>query len=768
MPEEQKARHFESGAFVAWMLDVDGGYRGGRLREWSFEPVAKIPGGKPSIVGRRSSIDVHLLAENESLPQVTLEPMEDEKVLVRSSVALVVQGYGEPVAKPGERSVVVAYGSVLRAGPLLCAPLYAEQVESIHAGAMTLPFIGGGLEGDSGRESHHEVDPSHQKIAQRMGRNRILLALLLFVVLSALSVGLWLQLRPTIDPRRVLLVFDGWAQATVGPMHEQVERSLRDAGFDVVAQQGRQCSTDVSRVEELTECARSLLAGRIALVRIEVIGERPGLTEETPYLEVRATSSVFALLDEHSIQRQSVTFGGERPGGREAALADFGRDMVGVLSHGLRADLVTDTSAGLEFFTNVPPEQRRRVVQRRRSAERHFGLREAARRMYERSCERADEQVGSDRGPMKQVVVSGSCDEEYPIAVAPDGSWVLAQVETISPYFTFAESSSVRGGQAPERIDLIPADGGARRSLVSAQNFLGFGDVAAEVGKLYIVEKAQSRYGLVEVDIESGERRVVLVVEAPERITSPRVSADGEWVILWYRPRRGAEQVPRLLSTRDGRMRDLPAEVRGVEWVRLALPGRSGPETLLASIVGPLDVTSLEEDELAADPSTPVEELPPLVRFNHVVIIDPATGEVVRRIVDDSRNISTLVGVLGGELLYTLPVDSVSCELVLWNPLNQEQRVRPLTACPTHAVVTGSGIVARAQLSAEGDPANWDDEIVSIDPESGLMTALTANAINDRYVRGVSSARRIAFGRVIPTPHRHIPRAAVLIAEIPR
>lgn len=770
MAKPEYAKQFEIAAEIAWMVDNASGYRGASLREWRYESIGKLPGGRPSLTSRRARLEVQQLAEDERLPPIVIEPLANQRVLVSSEVALVVQEYGESVSRASGGRAEIPYGSVVRAGPLLFAPLYEEQADSVRRGVMTLPFIGGGSEGEAARESETELDPALTEAAKSVSKKRWPIVAALLAVLLIIGVVSYLELRPQIDPRRVLVALSGWDDEATANLQEQLSADLRGAGFEPVLVEPGEAPELGVRAADLEGLARERLAKSVLLVRLEIVEEREGLTPEIPYIVARATGDVFRL-DSPLEQppRQSVTFGGERDASRERTLERLGGDMVRVLSHGLVAALIP-ARAEPSFFDLVPSDDRIRVIENRRAAEDAVKNREGLRRLYEESCDQAVGGLSDDRGPMKIRYHSGPCDEEYPVAMAKDGSYVIVQTETLEPYYPLEIGARVRGAQAPERLELLNLDDDSRRTLVTAQNFLGFAGFAEDVERVFVVEKARMSYGLVEYDIRTSKRRVISVLRAPERFVSPLPSPNGRWMILWYRPNRGAPQRAQLLSSEGGARVPLPENMRSLRWIRWQLPEADQERPLIAAIHRPTEAERF-------DPETGelIAEVRPML-----VLIDPATVSVVFRLTAEEGGIDSFIGAHEGALYYTLQelhdeegLQVSRCVLRRFAPRDEEEQltstvIESLPSCPRNLTFAGDGrIVGRVRASIGDDDRSANDrELLSIDLRTGAARQLTANAIDERYLVTGSATTRIAFGRVLPTHYPHIPRAAFMTADI--
>ncbi len=146
----RKLRIFEPDSYIAYRFDQELGYRDSADREWRFVPIEDLRESTSRF--RRQVVHLENLAPSSmSVPSLRLEPGPDEgEVRFSSTSPLSIHPYGDTSSRMVGREVDLRDGSVVRAGSLLVAPLYAEQVESTQDGLLTLPSIGrGGVSNDS-------------------------------------------------------------------------------------------------------------------------------------------------------------------------------------------------------------------------------------------------------------------------------------------------------------------------------------------------------------------------------------------------------------------------------------------------------------------------------------------------------------------------------------------------------------------------------------------------------------------------------------------
>jgi hypothetical protein len=425
------------------------------------------------------------------------------------------------------------------------------------------------------------------------------------------------------------------------------------------------------------------------------------------------------------------------------------------------AELV-DSNAHPGFYDRVPTEKRHDVMAARQMAEDQARERVSVKRRYVESCERALAHLEADRSKIPTLsarTVSNTCGHEYPIGLADDGSYAVVQVETKETYFTLSVPSRVRAIPSPERIEVVPLDGGERRTLATASDFFGLG--AYLNGRVYAVQAFWERFGLIEIDVASGERRVLHLVDRPDQIRGPLPSPDGAWVLVWLENEGSERERPMLIRTDGGDPDVLERSITSFNWVELELPEDQrenvGPQLLIAVTTHrERQRGNLEDSELPQDT---------------LELIDPDTRSVVARLVDEQiESLKEVVGVASGSVLFLHRARlQPRCSLGTWRPWSSENALdlTPLSQCVSFPhMLSGDDVIARSVITTADDPLGSDDEIVRLNSTTGAITQLTVNAVDDRYIHAGSSTRRIVFGRVLPTYDRDLPRVAVMVAEL--
>ncbi len=137
---------FDRETHIAWLLDVDRGYRDTAQPRWRFVRLADVPSQRLRWWERQSVDLTTAIGHRTRAPAVQLEPRAGGTIRVKTKMRLVARRYGERLPQVIDSQVALPYGTVIRAGPLVFALLYREQVESISEGRVSLPFVGEALD----------------------------------------------------------------------------------------------------------------------------------------------------------------------------------------------------------------------------------------------------------------------------------------------------------------------------------------------------------------------------------------------------------------------------------------------------------------------------------------------------------------------------------------------------------------------------------------------------------------------------------------------
>lgn len=177
-----RTKRFERGSVLAWALELDGGYRASAGVEWQFAELTQ-GAGADGILG------ADVVGEELAAPEVRVSPGEEGKVKFVASERFTVLGYGEQRPIVGDSTVEVPQGSIVRLGPLLLAPLYAEQLESVREGRMELtviPLLTGASQKDDDDSDLVAAAQVRRRIAKRWAMACGLAAALAPILSSAL------------------------------------------------------------------------------------------------------------------------------------------------------------------------------------------------------------------------------------------------------------------------------------------------------------------------------------------------------------------------------------------------------------------------------------------------------------------------------------------------------------------------------------------------------------------------------------------------------
>ncbi|HJL48620.1 MAG TPA: hypothetical protein RMG45_22350, partial [Polyangiaceae bacterium LLY-WYZ-15_(1-7)] len=450
--------------------------------------------------------------------------------------------------------------------------------------------------------------------------------LLAFVVLvvAGIATGAWaLFFREATRPTAVLVGVSGCSEACVDNLGRRLRFHLEGHGLEVLPGEEDESAdarlASVRSLDELTSLATELGAAHALLITVEPLAQRPGILGEGSVALVARVRGRTLTRGEDTREPHDLVFAVETTS-EDRARMQAGRRGVDALADALAA----------EILGSGPVEAWREGAPSAHEYERYEDVGEAVRGLearargkaeFEAACEASAEALAAE-GPLGATCLTRGCGEEYLVGVAPDGQWAVVREETGAPVFPIGNAADVRRAETPERLVRVPLDGSPRQTLVATDNLYSYATLSEDGRALAYVELADRVAVLVWQDVETGERRILRAVEAPERLLFPHVSPDGAWVSYAYRPfRRGEAQT--FVAPADGGPGYEPVRFgSNGRWVRLRPPPREDaagaaegdaetasepePEVLLAVVVPGIAEAPAEEGageaEGAADP----------------------------------------------------------------------------------------------------------------------------------------------------------------------
>jgi hypothetical protein len=332
------------------------------------------------------------------------------------------------------------------------------------------------------------------------------------------------------------------------------------------------------------------------------------------------------------------------------------------------------------------------------------------------------------------------CGERYLFALSADGSRALVHVESPTVFIPFATSPAPHVAETLERLELIPFDEDEeRRTLAVAENFFGYGSMSDDGSRVAFVEQARQRFGVVALDVESGERRVLSVVERPGLVVEADVSPDGRWVAFERKAFHRAHTELHVVPFEGGEPVVISRRIRMARWVVAPPQPGEEPRQLLA-FEGSRSYEGDPEPALV-DPSAP-DEVVPLDVGEHVV----------RQVAGAHDGALVLLGSPEGN------VDQ--CEIGIRDPASGQFEWREIAACIGDVSTTDRfEVTGTAVLSREGDLGGEDPEVMIMDLATGNTAIHTVNRGHERYVHAAN--RRIVFERAISSQFPAVHPSAV-------
>ncbi len=562
----------------------------------------------------------------------------------------------------------------------------------------------------------------------------------------ALLVGgivLWLAWDED-SPDRIFVAVRHEEGAFGRALRQRLGRRLGQKGFVVASEEeDANAATDLGWDEALA-AADTADARYLVYVEGALESSRPGLTEGTTFAVASASVRVGPVdaSEAEPSEARSLTFGAEGRGTAEDALLEMVSSFAEPMAHWAAGDLLA-MPALVERLEN--PEQLA-------DAERQNALGDAlskkagqdrSRQRFHEVCTESVVQATLDDelGPAVVQCLDIDCGERYLFDLSADGGRALVHVESPTVYVPFATSPAPQTAETVERLELIPFDDEAeRRTLALAESFFGYGSMSADGSRVVFVEQARQRFGVVALDVESGERRVVTVVDRPGLVVEANVSPDGEWIAFERKAFHRAHTELHLVPFGGGEPRVLSRRTRMARWVVAPLRPGEEPRLLIA-----LEGTESYEEEPAPallDPAADPAELVALDVGEHVVrqVVGAHDGELV--------------------LLGSPEGDVDQCALGIRDAATGEFEWRDIATCIGGASTTDRfEVIGTAMLSREGDLGDDDPEVIIMSLETGNTAIHTTNRGLERYPRAAN--RRIVFERAITSQFPAVHPSAV-------
>lgn len=590
------------------------------------------------------------------------------------------------------------------------------------------------------------------------------------VVLAAAVVGvaMWPDAP---QPYRVLVAVDGLDEEASRRLLGNVRAPLGVGGFRVLEVASGEPPADA---ESLRQLAPGALAEHSVFVVVETVDERARGTIEPAFVLLRAHAVVGHIDGEPNVDIPPVEIAAFGPTLEEAAIEAAER-IGAALADGIHLVLVErDSVSAFVQSTSIATDEISTQASIRAASERIERVHEELGWMTS-SCGEAELALNADEGPHPVRCVASACAEEYAFDVLPDGEAALVHTETPSVRLPLVgELVAAERVESVESIELVPLDGGARRVLGTASNYYTYPSMSADGSKIALVEEWPRGFGLVVIDVESGERTALARFEG--YLQSPHLSPDGSLVLASLRARRRAPAQLVVMPTRVGAELRLVGEAHVARWVNAALPEHEGLTLVIAELVGPPEpgpdepVEEIEVDEIEETPEEEEElaegELPRLELERQLALLDPADGSVLARMEDDRHRVRRVIGERDGAVHFTWYNGRV-CGLGHWRA-GEPPTFVATEGCLRHAHLSAGDVaVGTLTQSLEGDPDESDDEMAMASLSDGAVTVLTANALRERYPRAAATGRRVIFDRLGTSRYREFPRVAPCWLSLP-
>ena len=625
--------------------------------------------------------------------------------------------------------------------------------------------------------------------ARDTGRSRGGSLALIFGSLGVVAVAAALYLQPVPDETLVVVAVTGCSEPCRENLALSIAFVLETQGFQVHERGGEEAET----LEELTAIAREQHAVHSFLFELVALQTEADST----FVEIRGeVRSADEDAVSRSIQIALEAVQEERVETEPLRDDDAVRIEAGLMAiDALTPDLVSAllSSEALTRYLEAEPRTTSTAITR------HTDLTlaaedDAARRMnagsFAAACDEVgeeydapgDDALGDDPGVQ---CFTPACEQEHLVAVGADS--LIVQRDGRYPVFPLRAQHDVLTAPTPHRLfsrraqdaqDAQDAQGSEQDAeLARSRAIFGYANAAGD--KLAFVSVSDAAYSLF---VTSDPLTTVARAERPSILSNPKLGAD--WVLFERRPFRGADPVLMVVPRGDAGASAVELTPFGVQgdWIELSLGQERGDErvTYVAAWVAGIRqetraaleaqgsgdrideaeaIDDLDEDLDAERLARVAAGLPPL---DHIALvrITAEGAEVVQRLGGRDFALSFAQATPSGALVL-IRAESGVCELLRLEPQDwpaldlsshDDAWVR-LASCPAFPMVSEYALYATERVSGEGDPFEGDMEIVRYDMQSGALTQLTFNAIDEQFVRLYESEgfTRVGFERV-PAP----------------
>ena len=256
--------------FLAWMVQAERTYREAVPSEWQVErldgPIR--PRGAPVELSR-------VIVDEHEVPDLTIEPLRSGAMRFTATFPLLVLRDGEMEPKLEGPTIEVPLGSVVKAGPVLLAPLDRDGARDLIEGDLELPLIAPHpVSPEESRADDRAISMARLAATLRFGRAH---RLSLLVAASSVFVAGFVAYKMMVPPLhegRVLVAMDGLPSGDEEMIRRDLDDRLRAGGldpvfFDTLVTPTAACRARVVDAEDLEPCARSLGAPQVLRMRMD-------------------------------------------------------------------------------------------------------------------------------------------------------------------------------------------------------------------------------------------------------------------------------------------------------------------------------------------------------------------------------------------------------------------------------------------------------------------------------------------------------------------
>jgi hypothetical protein len=547
----------------------------------------------------------------------------------------------------------------------------------------------------------------------------------------ALSVALRVAKRGELLAHRVVVSASGCGAECSAMLAYALAESLRGLGFDAAVPDGP--ARDAFETPAAVRAFARSRGARTAVTIALAIEDRAALASGGT--RVSANASLYVMdAARHDAPRPAYALRSVADGDDEhGALVAVARNTLrGMFPVGADALLGMRAVAALQVEASGLGQQAAALAIGKHARARD--ARRAAMREYAAQC--AADVDALAKTPHARCVTDG-CAREYAVAMLPDASAAVVHDSGDSVFFPFEPGSTPRRLPTSERLWLV-ARTGQRELLAEAADFELRPDLSRDGRVLAFVEQRSDQSALYALLLATRERRLIASESGAGRVSSPRLSPDGSYVLYYVqddKQRRSALRIARTSGAAQART--LLKDAIDARWVELPAEPDAPDHLWVAALVQ----EDAPDDDATRNDTT-------------LLLIDAAGGNAVARQTLHEHSVRALGDVDGGALY--LSWHDERCGFARFRA-GRAVEWHTTALCPKHIAAGKRGVFAHARAGA----AAATRQVVRVDADAGELQPVTRADLDAQAPRPAADAGGLVYERVLPQRYGELRHVAV-------